>query len=180
MKLPRQINRAARRPDWQAARTGQSVLEYALVIAILAVGCIVSVAFARDSFRALYVAHQAPLSDSVSALAITATPNETPTPIAPTATGGPTKTPIPTPTVTATPTEVPVVPTALATQAPTVAPLATTVPTPLPTEEPATTAVPPTATTVIPTPTATATPSTPALPDCDDVPWYYMWFGWCQ
>ena len=67
MKLPRQINRAARRPDWQAARTGQSVLEYALVIAILAVGCIVSVAFARDSFRALYVAHQAPLSDSVSA-----------------------------------------------------------------------------------------------------------------
>lgn len=43
----------ARQGSRFTVRSGQNAVEYALVIAILAVGCIVSIAFLRDSFRTL-------------------------------------------------------------------------------------------------------------------------------
>ena len=154
---------------------GQNLTEYAVVLAVIAVVSFVGINFARDSFRTLYVAHHEPLNASSAQLAMTSTPDAsipTATPIPPTPTGVlststpiPTLTPTPTPEATATP-----VPTVLATQPPTT--------TPLPTAAPPTAASQPTATPVPPTPTPT--PTTPTLPDCDDVPWYYAWFGWCQ
>ena len=101
---------------------GQNVTEYALILGVIAVVCVASINFARDSFRTMYLAHQAPLNQSSSALAMTATPGDliptatpviaTPTVVVPvsTSTPIPTATPLPS-TATATTTPVPLTPT---------------------------------------------------------------------
>ena len=143
-----------------AGRSGQSVVEFSLVVAVLVIGGLVSFSFVKESFVALHEARQSSLKSSVSALAMTATPNPLATATA-TPTVGPTRTPFPTPTATVEPT-------------------ATATSTPLPTLTP--TSLPlPTATVAVPTPTVLATENgTPTLPSCDDVPFYYAWFGWCE
>jgi outer membrane biosynthesis protein TonB len=92
--------RKAPLPRRACSAVGQNLTEYALVIALIAVVSVVSINALRDSFRTPYMAHQSPLSQPLSALAITATPEESAeedvTP-EPTATATPTPTPTPEP-----------------------------------------------------------------------------------
>jgi Flp pilus assembly pilin Flp len=96
------VHRKAQPPRRARSEVGQNLTEYALVIAVIAVVSVVSINALRDSFRSLYMAHQSPLSQPLSSLAITATPEgweeeeATPEPTA-TATATPTPTPTPTP-----------------------------------------------------------------------------------
>lgn len=144
---------------------GQNVTEYALILGVIAVVCVASVSFARDSFRTMYLAHQAPLNQSSAALAMTATPDDS----------IPTATPIP-------PTPTLGVPASTSTPIPTLPPP----PTWTPTFTPTATVVPPTATNTPVPPTATPTPEPPVadLPNCEDysiwVRWWYVANGLCD
>ncbi|MFN8513006.1 MAG: hypothetical protein U0841_10545 [Chloroflexia bacterium] len=173
---------------------GQSLVEYAIILAVIGVVCIVAINFLQTSFKTLYIAHQAPLSESNVALAMTATPDASLVTATPTATRTPltaTWTPIPTLTTTPTPTATTVVPTALATQPPTATATSTSVPgaptpTTTPTSAPTSAPVVPTATTAPPAPTATAT-ATPesTLPDCSTISpsWWreiVRYYGGCE
>ena len=101
------------------SRPGQSVIEYALVIAAIALLGIGALNFYIASVRALFAVHQASLgmpgatvvaaAPTSSAVALSPTPywpTATPTP-EPTATPEPTETPVPTPTPVPTATAVP-------------------------------------------------------------------------
>jgi Flp pilus assembly pilin Flp len=113
---PRQSRSSRRAP----ASAGQNLVEYAIVVAVIAVVSVVAINFLRDSFKTLYIAHQSPLNQPIAALAMTATPDEslstatptpTRTPLTATWTPIPTLTPTPTPLATSTPTTVPPTPT---------------------------------------------------------------------
>lgn len=98
--MPRPSNRARR-------GAGQSLIEYALIVAVLAIAGVSSINYLRGSLSVFYAANNQPLQSSSSELAMTPTPRYTATPtVTPTRTPVPTATPTrtPTPTPTATPT----------------------------------------------------------------------------